>query len=96
MKTFKTLFDSKMKDNDFRCLFEKECHICPNTLKIFDKIEKEKIMLEDLARQLQIDIQALRDLENADYCDPGLVVLLCNHLGIAPPSGCRRHEQNTE
>ena len=90
MQPFDGYFEKKMKDAGFKALFEKECHVCTKTVAIFGKVDRDRIDLSDLAREVKTDTAALKALRDADYCDPKLVIRLCQHLGLPLPEGCPR------
>lgn len=88
MQTFRGLLKKKLDDADFKSVFDANCSICRHTVAVFAKLHEEKIPLEKLAGELGIDGQVLRDLEEADRCDPKVVILLCRHLGLPVPEAC--------
>ena len=89
MQTLKSFMARKLDDAAFKTLFEKECHVCGITMAVCGKLqvpeEKEKALAA-----LGILPEAVQELEDADYCDPFLVVRLCRHFNIAPPENCPR------
>lgn len=92
MKTFDRYFQDKMKDAEFKALYETECNVCANTMRIFEKADREHITIATLANAVNAapeDVAALRD---ADRCDPGLVIRLCHTLELEAPKFCtKRH-----
>ena len=90
MKKFQNYFHEKIRNASFREFYEKECHVCPNTLRIFEKIDREHLSIEEAASLLQTNPQSLQKLQDADYCDPELVVRLCRQLGLPLPQNCPR------
>ena len=89
MQTFKSYKAGKLGDSEFQHLFEKECHVCRITMSIIEKLQVSGKKEEAMA-SLGVSKRAIQELEDADYCDPGLVARLCEHLGIAPPNSCPR------
>jgi hypothetical protein len=87
---FRDLLNDKLDDEDFRQLYDRECHVCCNTVRIIAKLHQDGITAETLAAELGIEVAGLRDLETADYCDPALVRRLCRHLGLPDPGPCPR------
>jgi hypothetical protein len=79
-----------MNDASFREFFEKECHVCANTVSIFEKMDRDRLSIETVASLLQADPQSLQKLRDADYCDPELVVRLCRQLELPIPQDCPR------
>jgi hypothetical protein len=79
-----------MSDASFQEFFEKECHICSNTVRIFEQMDRDRLSIETVASLLQADAQALQKLRAADYCDPELVVRLCRQLELPIPQDCPR------
>ena len=90
MRQFSQYFSNKLDNESFRKLFERECHVCRYTVQIFEKINKEKNSLEQLADQIRTDPEKVRLLMDADYCDPYLVIQLCQHLSLPAPPACPR------
>lgn len=88
MLTFRSLLDSKLSHEEFKCLFDQECNICKYTVRIIEKIHREKIPLQTLAGELGVNKQDIQDLEDAEHCNPHLVIRLCNHLSLEAPSDC--------
>jgi predicted DCC family thiol-disulfide oxidoreductase YuxK len=79
-----------MIDVSFREFFEKECHVCSNTVRIFEKMDRDRLSIEAVASLLQVDPQSLQKLMDADYCDPELVIRLCRQLDLPIPQDCPR------
>jgi hypothetical protein len=90
MQTFKKLFKAKTGCQEFKALYQKECHVCIHTLRIFEQVDIRKIALEHLADAVQVDIAALQALKDAEYCDPSLVAALCQYLDLEKPGSCPR------
>lgn len=90
MRQFSQYYSDKLGDESFRKLFEQECHVCLYTVQIFEKMTEEKKSLEQLAAQIRTDPKKIRLLMDADYCDPYLVIQLCQHLGLPAPPACSR------
>lgn len=90
MQYFKHFLNDKLSDPSFRELFDRECHVCRNTLRIFQKMSREKCSMEKMAATLNVDPHSLQLLQDADYCDPDLVVRLCRELDLPLPQGCPR------
>jgi hypothetical protein len=80
--------DSKLNDEKFKCLFDQECNICKYTVRIIEKIHLEKIPMKTLAKDLGVNQQDIQELEDAEYCNPHLVIRLCDHLSLEAPSYC--------
>jgi len=89
MQTFKSYKAGKLKDAAFHAFFEKECHVCRITMSMIEKLQLSG-KKEEAMSALGISEKAIRDLEDADYCDPALVIKLCKYLGIEPPTSCPR------
>ena len=92
MRTFKELFDHKVTRGPLADVYRTECHVCRHTIKIFETLEDQGPGLDEMALILGVDKQCLLDLKTADYCDPELVVRLCDRLGLAAPPHCLRRE----
>lgn len=90
MHTFKDYRAGKLRDKAFRALYERECHVCRVTVRIFETLEDEGISLAEVATALGVAEKDLQALKDADRCDPGLVVRLCRHLQLDPPEACPR------
>jgi hypothetical protein len=79
-----------MTDASFRELFIRECHVCSNTLLIFEKMDRDHLSIEEVASLLGMDPQELQRLRDADYCDRELVIRLCKQLALPLPMNCPR------
>ncbi|BBO72389.1 hypothetical protein DSCA_63190 [Desulfosarcina alkanivorans] len=90
MESFRDYFKNKMNDTGFRTVYDAECHVCANTMGIFEKADREKIPLARLAREVDAELPELEALRDADHCDPRLAVRLCRRLGIRQPDDCPR------
>ena len=88
MRTFRSLINSKLCDEEFKCLFDQECNICKVTVRIIEKIHLEEISLDALATKLGVEKQEIQELEDAEHCNPNLVIRLCNYLSLEAPSDC--------
>lgn len=90
MQSFKTLCNEMLAEPAFRDLFEKECHICTNTMRIFARLDKQGLTPAELAMDLGVPALAVDNLATAEYCDPHLVVRICHHLDLPLPDECPR------
>ncbi len=88
MRTFRSLIHSKLCDEEFKRLFDQECNVCSFTVRIIEKIHLEKISPEELANKLGITKQEIQELEDAEQCNPQVVIHLCNYLSLEAPSDC--------
>lgn len=88
MQTFRQLLKHKTGNDAFKTLYEQECNVCPYTVRIFEKVETAGIDLAQLAVELDVTVQTLIDLKEADCCPPRLVIDLCHYFGMAPPPDC--------
>ncbi len=88
MQTFRQLFRQMTCDAAFNALYEKECNVCPFTVRIFEKIGNEKIDTAAICEILDIQPNAVDELRDADCCDPKLVIRLCHHLDLEAPKTC--------
>ena len=77
-----------MKDSGFHSLYETECHVCANTMEIFEKAQLNNLCIETLARDIGATTEELEALQDADHCDPHLVIHLSRRLGLQPPESC--------
>jgi len=88
VKTFKTFKKRKLDDSEFKCLFDQECNVCHTTMKIFQKMERKNISIEELAGILDVRVQNILELKDADHCDAHLVIRICRHLNLELPISC--------
>jgi hypothetical protein len=96
VQSFKALYQEMMADASFRELFEKECNVCTNTMRIFARLHAENRGCEKLALTLGVSPSALRVLAEAEYCDPRLVTRLCKHLDLPVPENCPKMKNKSE
>ena len=90
MLTLDTYRRKKLADASFAALYRQECHVCRHTVRIFETLAAQAKSLEQLAAELQEDLERLERLRDADYCDPALVMRLCPYLDLEPPQACPR------
>jgi hypothetical protein len=90
MQLFREYFKTKLANQKFQELFKRECHVCQKTMEIFARLDKDKVTIESLAAEMNIDPEKLRLLRDADYCDPYLVETLCVHFHLPLPNSCPR------
>jgi len=88
VQTFKSLLERKLCDQEFKCLFDQECNVCKFTVRIIEKIHLEKISLDELADTLGIEKQKIQELEDAEHCNPHLVIRLADYLSLEAPADC--------
>lgn len=85
MLFFRQIFDHRMESTRFKQFFDNECHICATTIKLISLMEKDKKAVPGILAALNISFQDYEDIKNADHCTPGIVEMLCRHLGIREP-----------
>ena len=90
MRRFRQYFQTKLNDSAFCDLFDKECHVCAYTVKISEKMTAQNKDVDDMARMVASTPAAIQSLINADYCDPLLVLRLCQTLDLPSPPRCPR------
>jgi hypothetical protein len=90
LKRFRLYFQNKMTDAPFRELFERECHVCSNTLRISEKMDRAHLSVEEIASLVKTEPLCIQKLLDADYCDPELVIRLCRQLELPLPRDCPR------
>ena len=90
MRTFKALKKAKLADADFERRFDRECHVCITTMKIFEALEQQNISMASLAKELGICIEKIENLKDAEHCDPIMVQQMCQHLSLIRPKACPR------
>ena len=95
MRTLDQLRRVKMDCPDFAALYRKECHICANTVRIFEKMGRMDLSMTALAEALEVETGTIQRLCDGDDCDPGLVARICRHLGLPVPENCPR-QRHTE
>lgn len=95
VRRFREYFQTKLNDTAFCDLFDKECHVCAYTVKIFEKITAQRKDVNDMARMVASTPAAIQSLMHADYCDPHLVVRLCQTLDLPSPSDCPRMQADS-
>ncbi len=82
MLFFKDLKEEKLKDPQFKALYDRECHICRTTMTVVDSCLKMGPGLEDLLARLDISKSAFEALREGDCCDPVMVARLCDQLNM--------------
>ncbi len=90
MQSLKALSQELLADPAFRELFDKECHVCTSTMRIFARMYTENRKAAEIAQALGVDPASVGNLATAEYCDPHLVVRLCQHLDLPVPVNCPR------
>lgn len=93
MLFFKQIMDEKLSKDDFKQLYDRECHICSTTLKVIADLEDRNADLSRILDTLHISREAYEDLKEGENCDPELVRQLCMYLGRQDPDlfkHCRR------
>ena len=90
MQSFKALCRNMLDEPAFRDLFDKECHVCTATMRIFARLHGQGENTAELARSMGVSPTAIDNLADAEYCDPHLVIRLCRHLDLPVPENCPR------
>ena len=93
VRRFRHYFQTKLSDTEFCDLFDRECHVCASTVKIFETMTAQNIGVNDMAPTVASTPEAIQLLMNADYCDPNLVVRLCQTLNLPSPPDCPRMQE---
>lgn len=86
MLFFKQIMAEKLKDRDFKKLYDDECHICATTAMLVGMVEDDGHRMAGILEQLNIPIAAWKHLKAADHCDPVMVHKICCHLGLTDNS----------
>jgi hypothetical protein len=90
MQSLEAYRRAKLSCRDFRRLYDRECHVCRFTMRLFERMQADGQSPAQLAAAAGEDLPAVAALLEAEHCDPELVVRLCRHLGLAPPPACPR------
>ena len=82
MKTFKKHLKEKLKDREFKKLYEEEKQLLDFAIKIAAAREKLGISQHMLAKKARITQQQLSKIENGMNCNMNTFLKVCKALGI--------------
>ncbi len=84
MLFFKDILEEKLEDGPFKSMFQKECHICGNTVNLVSKLEEDRAVLLKILEKQGISQQAYNNFKQGDNCLPEIVLKLYDGLGLDP------------
>ena len=91
MQTLRNLCRDLLSDPSLEACYQRECHVCPNTVRIAAALDAAgPDALSTAAAAVNAPLEAVQELVDADYCDPGLTARLCRHLNLPVPVDCPR------
>ena len=82
MRSFKKHLKEKLKNEQFRKLYEEERILAELSLKVIDAREHLGLSQKEVARRAKVTQQQLSKLENGINCTMTTFLKVCNALGI--------------
>lgn len=82
MLFFKELKAKRLREPGFKALYDRECHICANTMAVVSQCLEMGDGLTEVLADLEIPVASFEALRDGDHCDPRIVARLCDHLGM--------------
>ena len=82
MKTFKSHLKNKLKNKEFKEIYDEERQLIELSLKIIESREKRGLSQTELAGMANITQQQLSKVENGTNCNMTTFLKICNALGL--------------
>ena len=82
MLFFKEIKQDKLNDADFRAFYDRECHICGTTMQVVAQYLDMGDGLSAALAALGIPAASFDALRDGDHCEPEMVAILCERLGM--------------
>ena len=82
MKTFRKHLSEKLKDDQFRRLYEEERQLAELSLKILGTRESKGLSQREVARKAKVTQQQLSKVENGINCNLTTFLKVCNALDL--------------
>ncbi|MBT3602969.1 MAG: helix-turn-helix transcriptional regulator [Candidatus Latescibacteria bacterium] len=82
MKTFRKHLNEKLKDKQFKKLYEEERQLAALSLKILGTREQRGLSQKDVAQKANVTQQQLSKVENGINCNLTTFLKVCNALDL--------------
>ena len=79
---FKDIKQEKLDDPVFKSFYDRECHICSTTMSVVEKFLEMGERLPEVLEELGLRDEAFDALRDGDRCDPQMVAILCDRVGM--------------
>lgn len=82
MKTFKKHLNEKLKDSDFKEMYEEEREMLEISMQILNARKKSGLSQQELARKAHITQQQLSKIESGMNCNLSTFLKVCHALQV--------------
>lgn len=82
MKNFKDHLQGKLRDKEFRQLFEEERELLALSIKVVDARKKHGLSQKELSEKAHVTQQQISKIENGANCNMLTFLKVCHALGI--------------
>ena len=82
MRTFKSHIKNKLKDNNFKEMFDEEKKLIELFLKIHEIREQSGLSQNEVAKKAHVTQQQLSKIENGINCNIITLLKVCNALNV--------------
>lgn len=82
MLFFEDLIRDKLSDSEFKAFFEKECHICANTVKLVAHFSEDSEGLNRILDAVGMSREEWQELRDGDCCNPQKVFDIYAEMGL--------------
>ena len=82
MKRFKDHLQNKLRDEEFRQLFEEEKELLELSLKVVDARKQSGLSQKELSEKVHVTQQQISKIENGVNCNMLTFLKVCHALGI--------------
>jgi DNA-binding XRE family transcriptional regulator len=82
MKTFKKHLNEKLKDEQFKKLYDEERQLAELSLKILGTREQKGLSQKEVAQKAKVTQQQLSKVENGINCNLTTFLKVCNALDL--------------
>jgi HTH-type transcriptional regulator / antitoxin HipB len=93
MKTFKKHLNEKLKNEQFKRLYEEERQLVELSFRILNAREKKGLSQKDVAQKAKVTQQQLSKVENGINCNLKTFLKVCNALDLKLDLGQSRAKQ---
>ena len=90
MRQFDKYLKAKLSEKEFCQAYNENCNICQTVWEIVDKALSSGKSWAEIAAEIGIMEQSLKDFAEGDNCQSEIIITLCQKYNISLPASCPR------